>query len=553
MDEKTLKKLEALRQDYCTNLPHKIESIASHWETLCNHWDAKQMEDFHREVHSLSGTAGSYGFTQVSQVSHEIEQHLKLLLDTSQPTPEQLNIVTQLLPKLQAVAMSKQEGMAPLTEAEENPEKLVYYLVADEPSSQQLQEILLEGNYRAQRVADMTELAAAIAKEVPAAIIIDIEMHDGRCDPHSIHNMLSGSKRSIPLFCIASKNDVLTRLKALRAGSSGFILKPLNSPELVRSIDLITGFSVSEPYRILIIEDTPSLAEFYSLVLKQAGMITATINNPLNLMPVLEEFQPDLMLMDLYMPHCNGFELAAIIRQDPNCTRIPIIFLSTEDDRFKQLGALSAGGDDFLTKPISPQHLIAAVRSHAKRAETLSSYIIRDSLTGLLNHTNVLQRLEVELNRAQRSHSPLTFIMIDIDHFKSINDNYGHPTGDKVLRKLSATLTSRLRKIDSVGRYGGEEFAIILPNTDASDANQICNHLREQFQQHEFTANGKTFHVTFSAGISSYPAVTNITDLIVGADQALYQAKNRGRNCVVVPEALSPHPATSGEKPHNIL
>ncbi len=549
MDDKILKKLEALRKDYSTNLPHKVDSIATHWEALSSHWDATKLEDFHREVHSLSGTAGSYGYAQVSEVAHELEQHIKHLLDGAAPSADAMDAVTQLIPKLQYVTKNVHESMAPISDTDAMTEKLVYYLVEDATFSKQLQEMLVENNYRAQQVSDIADLTAAIAKEVPAAILIDMETRDRGWDPHVINALLTHGKRAIPLFCIASKNDILTRLKALRAGSSGFILKPVNSAELVRAIDLITGFVASDPYRILIIEDTASLAEFYSLVLKQAGMITATVNNPLDLMPVLEEFQPDLMLMDLYMPNCNGFELAAIIRQDPNCTRIPIIFLSTEDDRLKQLVALSAGGDDFLTKPISPQHLIAAVRSHAKRAETLSSYIIRDSLTGLLNHTNVLQRLEIELSRAQRQHMPLAFIMIDIDHFKSINDNYGHPTGDKVLRKLSSTMTSRLRKIDAVGRYGGEEFAIILPNTDASDAYQICNHLREQFQQHEFSANGKQFHVTFSAGISNYPAVTDVTELIIAADQALYQAKNRGRNCVVVSEAQSHH-TTPGEKPH---
>ena len=126
-------------------------------------------------------------------------------------------------------------------------------------------------------------------------------------------------------------------------------------------INFVAGIK-SSPYRIIIIEDSVILAETYSLILKQAGMITTTVTDPLCLLETINDFQPDLILMDLYMPKCTGFELAAIIRQEMNYTRIPIIFLSTEADKYKQLAALSIGGDDFLTKPISPDHLVSAVR-----------------------------------------------------------------------------------------------------------------------------------------------------------------------------------------------
>ena len=159
---------------------------------------------------------------------------------------------------------------------------------------------------------------------------------------------------------------------------------------------------------------------------------------------------------------------------------------------------------------------------------------MRDSLTGLLNHTNILHKLDIELSRARREKLPLSFIMIDIDHFKLINDNYGHPVGDRVLRKLANVLQSRLRKIDSVGRYGGEEFGIILPNANLNDAQKIGENIRKSFYQVEFDANGKKFHVSLSLGLSGFPDINNTTDIVNAADQALYQAKHKGRDNLVI-------------------
>lgn len=193
-------------------------------------------------------------------------------------------------------------------------------------------------------------------------------------------------------------------------------------------------FPINEAYRILILDDSQSLAEFYSLILKQADMITRAITKPLDLLKELETFQPDLILMDIYMPECSGLELAMLLRKDRRYTKIPIIFLSTEDDKNKKLAAISLGGDDFLTKPVSPQDLVSAVRSRSNRASILNYYMTTDSLTGLLNHSSVLNRLNIEISRATQQKSSLSFVMIDIDNFKLINDTYGHPFGDAVIK-----------------------------------------------------------------------------------------------------------------------
>ena len=203
----------------------------------------------------------------------------------------------------------------------------------------------------------------------------------------------------------------------------------------------------------------------------------------------------------------------------------------------KQLSALSMGIEDFLMKPVLPHHLINVVKSRAKRAVTVSHYITRDSLTNLFNHTSILQHLYFEILRARRQHYPLICIMLDIDFFKKINDKYGHIAGDGVLRALSALLVSRCRKTDFIGRYGGEEFLIFLPNASLENGIRLINEIREIFAKIDHRGEHETFKVTFSAGVSSYPELFSANDMIEAADVALYKAKRKGRNCVVGYEA----------------
>ncbi|MFA5083481.1 MAG: diguanylate cyclase, partial [Hydrogenophilaceae bacterium] len=237
--------------------------------------------------------------------------------------------------------------------------------------------------------------------------------------------------------------------------------------------------------------------------------------------------------MDLYMPGCTGIEAAQVIRQNPAYLNIPIVYLSAETDLAQQMAALRVGGDDFLNKTISDDHLLDAVAIRVERFRTLSNLMGRDSLTGLHNHIALKLALESELEHAQRVHATTVFAMLDIDHFKSVNDRFGHPVGDAVIKSLARLLTQRLRKSDIVGRYGGEEFAVILRDTDPARALALLDELRTRFAEVAHSHGGQTFNASFSAGIAHAPPHRGMEALIAAADQALYRAKADGRNRVV--------------------
>jgi diguanylate cyclase (GGDEF)-like protein len=207
---------------------------------------------------------------------------------------------------------------------------------------------------------------------------------------------------------------------------------------------------------------------------------------------------------------------------------------------------LALGGDDYLHKPVDGLHLATLVRARALRARALRQKIITDGLTGLLNHMALITEAQHHCALARRLKRPLSVAVIDLDHFKSVNDTYGHQAGDNVLRGLSRMLRQRLRRSDVIGRMGGEEFAIVMPDTSPQQAVQVIEAMRQAFSQLEYAAGGKAFQVTFSAGVagtrpcgiecpkngSGSEAVIcdDVAALVRRADEALYEAKHHGRN-----------------------
>jgi len=533
VDTKVQKKIEALHRLYSKNLPAKLQSIEKLWQEIQQHWDLPSFQVFHREVHSLCGSAGTYGYMNLSKFARQMEQYLKAVLQkevmdsTSQKKIS--TFVSQL--KTYAIPDTAKETLYLETSTSESPEnKYVYIMESEAALSQQLLENIKAIGYKPYLMQDWPTLKMAIQEHSPLALIIDTDYLD---KSHIAWiSELQKETSPIPLFCIVPTGELLPRIDAIRAGSQACFQKPINISDITQILHYKCSTTPSESYRILIIDDSEPLATYYALILNQAGMTARPLTQPLEVFNELESFQPNLIVMDIYMPECSGYELATVLRQESRYTKIPIIFLSTEEDKDKKLYGISLGGDDFLTKPVSPQHLISAVKSRINRANVLNYFMTTDSLTGLLNHSSILKQLDLHLAQSRQARLPLTFVMIDIDNFKKINDTYGHPMGDQVIKKLSTIFLERVRSQDFVGRYGGEEFALILPHASLQDAKILVDELRNQFSQHVFIVDGVHFSVTFSAGLAGFDETKTVQSIIKQADEALYQAKQKGRNRV---------------------
>lgn len=370
-------------------------------------------------------------------------------------------------------------------------------------------------------------------QDQPETIVADVDFGSnefGGID--AVKEIQDSHETAIPTIYVSEhKDDIKTRLLASRNGGEEFFYKAVDPGQLIEKIEQYSHSNIQDPYRILVVDDSKAQAKYIENILIKTGMIPRVETDPMQVLVALDKFQPEIIIMDMYMPGCTGMELARVIRQQDKFHSVPIIYLSAEDDLNKQLHAMSLGGDDFLTKPINPKHLIATLQNRGRRARSLIALMIRDSLTGLYNHTHTLYLLELEITKALEQNKPICFAMLDIDFFKKVNDNYGHPIGDRVLKSLSLFLKQRLRKTDHIGRYGGEEFAIVLPNTTERDAKTIINEIRDRFSELPQPTGSGSFNVTFSCGIA-LSSQEDTQTLCEKADQALYDAKRNGRNTV---------------------
>jgi diguanylate cyclase (GGDEF)-like protein len=297
--------------------------------------------------------------------------------------------------------------------------------------------------------------------------------------------------------------------------------------------------SSAQTSRILVVDDDPFSARLVDTVLRAAGFGVILCTEPGKAFDLALQENPDLIILDVAMPGMDGFRLCQRLRAHPGLQITPVIFVTRKGDVEQRVRGLSVGGNDYVAKPFEPQELVARVRSHLQRLAELRELALRDGLTRCYNNKYFKRRLEQELSRAGRHHNTLTVAMIDIDHFKRINDSYGHPAGDAVLARLASILNASVRSHDVVARYGGEEFGIILIEAAAVEAGVVANRLRERIQLHRFevpAVNGDplTVSCTVSIGLASFQKGDTAASVLQRADTALYEAKNAGRNRVEV-------------------
>lgn len=298
--------------------------------------------------------------------------------------------------------------------------------------------------------------------------------------------------------------------------------------------------------RILVVDDSLDNLEVLSSHLRFRGYDVVTATNGEEAIEKVAEHRPDLVLLDVMMPDIDGYEVTRRIKADPELPFTPVILVTARDSTQDKVAGLDAGADDYLTKPINFPELEARVRSILRIKELqdeleeknreLEKLSISDGLTGLFNHRHIQEVVHEEYERARRTGEPLSVVMLDFDHFKRVNDAYGHQVGDRVLQEMAEILRKTAREIDKLGRYGGEEFIAVLPETDPEDATIFAERVRERVERHPFAVGrAEPLHLTVSAGTATYPypGVYNPRTLVQRADQALYAAKAAGRNRVI--------------------
>ncbi len=539
-------KLQAAKDAFGLKLPEKLNEADQAWETLRKTGGGEgypeRLDDLIHVVHKLAGTAPTLGFVAVGRVARTIQTLLLAVKNSNAAlSHEERQQIAALINDLKASSNNESDIYHTLatpnlrTTPPENTEGQsdVFVLEGDEDIGEHLASQLKHYGYKLELFDKPDALRTELKTRNPSALIVGADCYENDGSLFDLVTSLKeGDEETAPVILLGVQDSLELRLQAVRSGAAAFLTNPADIARIVETLDEFTSTDDPEPYRVLIVEDSQPLAELYKVLLEGVGMHAKVIYNPMEIMGPLNELNPDIILMDINMPGCNGIELAQIIRQREEFFQTPIIFLTADGGFERELLALKTGGDDFFAKPVYPELLISSIKARAERARLLSSMITRDSMTGLANHTKIKEMLGDEFSRAKRAKMPLSFAMLDIDNFKTVNDTYGHWTGDTVIKSLAQVLRQRLRRSDIIGRYGGEEFAVILPNTDGKTAVTVLENIRDGFSKVKQHSGSEEFITTFSCGVAAFPDIDDPAEMNIRADEALYEAKNAGKNCV---------------------
>ncbi len=540
MDKAMNDKVAAIRNEFIESLPKRANIIQEFTTQLFEQpWGAACAKELMYEIHNLRGFSGSHGLMKIN----EMAAHAEHIVDTMRKNNRELDPTdkTSLRSAIDALvfrmlnandeASRMQDELTPVKIMSNSP--LVIVVDDDRIFCESFTSRLESLGYRSKYIYELKDLEQSIHTYLPKAIFMDIIFrNDEVAGTKSITELRAKDEILCPVIYMSARDDINSRLAAVRSGGSAFLNKSFSLSELKNTLDLILPLQKNTSYKVLIIDDDKSMNAYCTAILENANIKVSCLESPSNVFEYITNFDPDVILLDMYMPNISGLEMARIIRQHQIFSAIPIVIMSGETDINKQFVMRSVGADDFILKPFKPHHLIDTVLNRIQRSRQTKKMIYSDGLTGLMIFPKIKDQILNLLESCVRYSLDFSIALIDLDLFKEVNDTYGHLAGDQILRDFADFLTSRVRRSDIVTRYGGEEFAVIFPYTSGEHAIAALNSIRDAFSKRTQHVNNHEFQVTFSAGVASINDQQELEALIGAADSALYNAKENGRNSI---------------------
>ncbi|WP_035057824.1 GGDEF domain-containing protein [Andreprevotia chitinilytica] len=520
-------------------LPLKQQNLLRAWQTYRQTPRFDNFVEFAVMLNNLTEFLRDKNAVGLHRAGHQLEQQALALFGDDSTHPISAPVMQDLDDRLHELSRLIEDYLGATTgvtqdrrsrsniPAEARRQKLLWFISNQHAPWQPLLEQL---GYFGLTVEPHHWDAAPQSGEAPLLLVDIAALPDWQAAVRRLRQDFPASQ----IICLSVPSDFALLQNALRAGCDICFPEGTPLPAIVSQILDLNDSQEQEPFRVLVVDDSLTAGHVIKKALEENGISVQTLADPQAVLDALHKFNPDLLLLDMYMPHCTGVEAARVIRQHSQFLSIPIVYLSGETDLGLQIDALRLGGDHFLTKPFNPLFLNAIVKSKIERYRALRRSMYHDSLTGLLNHTSCKARLDAALETARSQGQPLSVAMLDIDHFKRVNDSYGHPVGDQIIRSIAWLLKQRLRKSDLIGRYGGEEFMVALPGVNPREGQEILDRIRHDFAEIKHPHIGGHFQLSFSAGIAGFPTFNSGDALVKAADDVLYMAKRGGRNRICV-------------------
>jgi diguanylate cyclase (GGDEF)-like protein len=552
MSSKLEHKLAEFRITFIAELSDKLAMLTKLWSEVRTNQSLDAIKKFRFEVHSLKGSSGALNFlvlsdmlglieeeiapyenhiNSIKRVIPFIEHHMSSMIESSRKKPNPLIVLKETSVPLDELRSQQQKKEK--TRTWSYLEIKIATVNENEVTSAVNAKFLAGFGFRIRQFNSIEALEEVLEQHTFNLVLIDTDSTTDRAEKMFA---FAAKLKSVDtdVFILSSSNSFENRLAAVRSHVNEYLLKPINITILVSKIRKNFKIDTIRPYRILLLDDQALVGTFYKTLLEDEGVEVLAISQAESIMTELESFNPDVFLLDLQMPNISGLEVAKLLRQQAKYDYIPIIFLTADDNINTKLEILQCGADDVIPKSTLSNLIVQQIDSRIQRGQEIRNLASRDSLTGVLNHGQIMDAAANALRLASRQQKPTVLVMIDLDNFKAVNDKYGHLSGDKVLISLGQLLLQSIRDTDYVGRYGGEEFMVVFSDTDFNVIETKINDILTAFLQINYTVYEQSFYCSFSAGLASSTHHEKLSELISSADAALYKAKDAGRSQVCI-------------------
>ncbi len=480
------------------------------------------------ETHKLAGSLGMFGLIEASGFAHETEQLLS----------EDMTKLAASLPRLQELAGALRMAVV---RGPENPKPATtstdpYFLVVDGDVelAQNLTNEAIRFGLQGGAAHSVAAARKAIVKRIPNVVLLELGGKDDLAESLNLLEELSQLNPPVPAIVFSNRDGLVDRVEAARRGARGFLQKPLATHAVLQAVSDALETAHAHQYQVLALDDDIHFLKVLEKALAPEKVRLTTATTPASFWEMLELTSPDLVILDVEVPGINGVELCRVLRTDSRWNQIPVMFLTGHIDTETVKTVYAAGADDFVSKSLVKSELVTRMLNRLKRSEAQRKSAETDPLTGIANRKKFCEIAQKLLRLAERQQRPFTFAILDLDHFKQVNDRFGHDIGDEVLRRMGELLSVAFRTEDVVGRWGGEEFCIGMYGMSRSLGVNRLSALLDRFRSTKVRAGNDEVSASFSCGVAQFPDDgLSLDELYRAADAALYQAKAAGRSRVL--------------------
>ena len=536
--QQTLAALAGVWRQFQGRVEQQIDTLAQAAAAIEeNKIDQDLLTQAHREAHTLGGSLGTFGLSKASGLARKIES----LLDPENLKSQQLSLQPKAIKQLNLLTIALRQEVnnynntetsisSPTATSSISSDEKPFLLII-EKDRQLISELFIEADVRGIRAEVATNLQTALKKiynQIPHLILFDPTVAGTIEKGLEFLNEISVFKQPIPIIVFTSEDSLNYRVEVARKGSKVFLNKPLPANEVLELVDraLRQNDQTSEAV-ILAVDDDPQTLAMLQSLLQPWGLKIVTLSEPQRFWETLEETEPDLLILDIKMPHVSGIELCQVVRNDARWGGLPILFLTAYKDIDSVNQVFNVGADDFVSKPIIGPELVARIINRLERIKLVRTLAETDPVTKLANRHKSSQEIEKFLHLSQRCRQPLCFTILDLQNFKHINNTFGYAIGDSVLREVGQTLRKSFNQEDVVARWGGGEFIICMYGVDRDRARKEIGKILEILNKQEFFApDGNKLKVNACVGLALYPEDgTELQKLYVSAVRDLSNAK----------------------------